>query len=162
MRDPNLLNSQTKTERSRLSLSIDALEFKNQQKFLVDDEAVRPDSSVSHSEDDVVIGSMDYPPTSNNPGNFDAHDEIFQIGNNTNSVADVSVSQVHLEERKEAQIIKLNLRSNTLPPAASIPAGVSSKGRGRLQGSVAIGVRGMDSESRPETQNSDRTVVNTG
>ena len=99
---------------------------------MVDDEAVRPDSSDSRSEDDVVIGSMDYPPTSNTPGNFDAHDEIFQIGDNTHSVADVSVSQVHLEERKEAQIIKLNLRSNTLPPAASKPAGVSSKGRGRL------------------------------
>ena len=123
---------------------------------------MRPDSSDSRSEDDVVIGSMDYPPTSNNPGNFDAHDEIFQIGDNTHSVADVSVSQVHLEERKEAQIIKLNLRSNTLPPTASIPAGVSSKGRGRLQGSVAIAVRDMDSESRPETQNSDRTVVNNG
>ena len=124
---------------------------------------MRPDSSVSRSEDDdVIIGSMDYPPTSNNPGNFDAHDEIFQIGDNTHSVADVSVSQVHLEERKEAQIIKLNLRSNTLPPTAFIPAGVSSKGRGRFQGSVAIAVRDMDSESRPETQNSDRTVVNNG
>ena len=31
-----------------------------------------------------------------------------------------------------------------------------------MQGSVAIAVRNMDSESRPETQNSDRTIVNNG
>ena len=58
-------------------MSINALEFTNQQKFLVDDEAVRPDSSISRSEDDVVIGSIEYPPPSNEPGKFDAHDEIF-------------------------------------------------------------------------------------
>lgn len=74
---------------------------------MINDEAVMPESSASQSGDDVIFGSVDLK-NQHNLNNFDTQYEIDAVEEKSNSAADISVSQIALEDKKEAQKFSFN------------------------------------------------------
>lgn len=87
---------------------------------MIDDEVVMPESSASQSGDDVIFGSVDLT-NQHNLNNFDTQYKIDAVEEKSNSAADISVSKIALEDKKEAQKFSFNqYRKNTVKSPVSL------------------------------------------